>query len=264
MMTRLAPLSFLLLAVLASSCRRAEEAVVFAGSSTIRPIIENLEKFYAKHNIKIRAQGGGSSVGIKSARERLALFGMASRELTDEEKSTLKYQTFARDGVAIIVHSSNPLEQIDRELIRDIYSGKRSQWDNGQTITVINKEAGRATLVVFEEYFDLAKRIRDDAVIIGPNGQAVASTARDPNAIAYVSIADAKAAHDNGTTIKLLKLDGVEATPENIKNGTYKLSRSLNLVYLPENEAKVKPILQLLGDPEAKEEMMKLGFVPAL
>ena len=249
----------------AASCsRRSQDAVVLAGSSTIGPIFEALVPFYEKHGIKIQVQGGGSSVGIKSAREKLALLGMASRELSEQEKKDLKYVTIAHDGVAVIVHASNPLNEASKDLIRDIYSGKRSQWDSGQTITVINKEAGRATLEVFEEHFGLKNAIRKDAVIIGPNGQAVTSTARDPNAIAYVSIADAQAAKDSGSTIKLLVLEGVAATAENVANHTYKLSRPLNVVFLPENEAKVAPILKLLSDPEAKASMMKQTFVPAL
>jgi phosphate transport system substrate-binding protein len=256
---------FCLVALLASSCsRRSEDIVVFAGSSTIGPIFQGLEPFYAKHGIKIQVQGGGSSVGVKSARERLALFGMASRELSAQEKAELAHVTIARDGVAIIVHSSNPLSDVNSELIREIYGGKRSQWDGGQPITVINKEAGRATLEVFEEHFGLKGSIRKDAVIIGPNGQAVASVARDPNAIAYVSIADAKAAHDNGTAIKLLALDGMAPTAENVSSGAYKLSRPLNVVYLPENKEKAESLLKLLATPEARAEMMRLSFVPAL
>lgn len=252
--------------VVAASCSRSssQDAVVLAGSSTIGPIFESLTPFYEKHGFKLQVQGGGTSVGVKSAREKLALLGLASRELSEQEKKDLKYVTIAHDGVAVIVHASNPLDDASRELIRDIYSGKRSQWDSGQPITVINKEHGRATLEVFEDHFGLKNAIRKDAVIIGPNGQAVTSTARDPNAIAYVSIADAQAAKDSGSPIKLLKLEGVAASAENVANGTYKLSRPLNVVFLPENEAKVAPILKLLSDPDAKAAMMKHSFVPAL
>jgi len=253
------------LAILAATpaCRRASgDMVVLAGSSTMGPIFQGLEPYFAGHGIKIQVQGGGSSVGVKSARERLALFGLASRELSEQEKKEFLHQTIARDGVAIIVHAGNPLEEASADLIREIYSGKRLQWESGEPITVINKESGRATLEVFEEHFGLKNAIRKDAVIIGPNGQAVASVARDPNAIAYVSIADAKAAADNGTPVKLLSLGGIPATAENVKNGTYPLSRPLNVVYLPENKDRAEAILALLAAPEVRAEMMKLSFVP--
>lgn len=249
----------------AASCSRqsSEGAVILAGSSTIGPVFDALTPFYARHGIKIQVQGGGSSVGIKSARDKLALLGMASRELSDEEKKEFKYLTIAHDGVALIVNSANPMNDITPDQVREIYTGKKTQWDNGQPITVINKEAGRATLEVFEEYFHLKDLIRKDAVIIGPNGQAVTSTARDPNAIGYVSIADAQGGKDTGSPIKLLSLEGVAPNAENVANGKYKLSRPLNVVYLPENQARVEPILKLLSDPDAKAAMMKMTFVPA-
>jgi phosphate transport system substrate-binding protein len=247
------------------ACKRpSDDAVTFAGSSTIMPLIESLAGFYAKHDIRIRVQGGGSGVGVKSARAGLALVAMVSRELTDEERIDLEFATIARDAVAIIVHKENPLSNIDSAMVRAIYGGQRSTWDNGRAITIINKEAGRATLVVFEEYFRLKDAIRKDVVVIGANGQAVTSVANDPQAIAYVSVADSVAAVRNGTPIKVLKLDGVEATTANVLSGRYPLARPLNLAYLRSARDKAQPILGLLRDEYVRTRILEHDFVPTM
>lgn len=265
---RVRPVLALAAAALAFSgagCRRpGEDVVTFAGSSTIQPVIESLQEFYAQHGIRIRVQGGGTSVGLRSAEEKMALIAMASRELTEKEKAEFDYVTIAKDAVAIIVHKDNPLDGVDDALVRDIYGGKKSTWDDGKPISVINKEAGRATLIVFEEFFGLANAIRKDAVIIGANGQAIASVAADPSAIAYVSVADCLAAVQNGTPIKILKLNGVAPSLPTILSGEYKLARPLNLAYLRSEKERAEPVLRLMRDATPVDKIKERNFVPSV
>lgn len=234
----------------------------FAGSSTIGPLIESLQPAFENAGIKARVLGGGSSVGIKTARSGMAQVGMVSRELTDEEKKDLLHVAIAKDAVAIIVNKKNPLAQFSSADIQDIYSGKRVEWASGSPITVINKEPGRATLEVFQEYFNLKGLIRKDAVVIGPNGQAIEAVAGDPNAIGYVSLGDALAAEKNGTAIRVAKLDGVMPTPKAALAGKYKLSRPLNLVFTKEKEAAVKPVMDLIFGAQGRKAILESNFIP--
>jgi phosphate transport system substrate-binding protein len=95
---------------------------------------------------------------------------------------------------------------------------------------VVNKEEGRGTRTLFEQYFGLAEQFVSSALIIGPNGQAILTIAGNPQAISYVSNGAAAVALKRGVPIKILALDGVSATRANVQNGTYRLCRPLNFV----------------------------------
>ena len=159
---------------------------------------------------------------------------MVSRALHGNEAQKLVPTTFALDGIALIVHAGTPLSNISHQQVIDIYTGTVTSWQAlgwaDARIVVVNKEEGRATLELFEQYFDLKGKFVRDAIIIGPNGQAITTVAGNPQAIAYVSIGSAEVAVAQGTPIKLLALDGVAATNANVKNGTYGLIRPLNFV----------------------------------
>ena len=208
-----------------------------------------------------RAAAAGNAAGHAS---HCSTRSEGRRIPTIRKGRSVEFMTIARDAVAIIVHKDNPLTDIDNALVRDIYGGKRTTWDDGKPITVINKEAGRATLIVFEEFFGLADAIRKDAVIIGANGQAIAAVAADPASIAYVSVADCLAAVENGTPIKILKLNGVVPSVPTILSGDYKLSRPLNLAYLRSEKDQVEPVLRLMRDEGAVAKIKERNFVPAI
>jgi phosphate transport system substrate-binding protein len=101
-----------------------------------------------------------------------------------------------------------------------------------------------------------------DAVIIGPNGQAIATVAGNPQAIAYVSIGSAEVAVKQGTPIKLLALDGVAATSANVKNGTYGLLRPLNFVTVGPPQGLAKAFLDFVLTPAGQHLVTTQEFVP--
>lgn len=55
-------------------------------------------------------------------------FGMSSRDLKDNEKEILDYESIARDEIAVIVNKENPLEDISMEQLEKIYTGKITEW----------------------------------------------------------------------------------------------------------------------------------------
>ena len=186
------------------------DQLTLAGSSTIQPVAEVLgQKFeQLRPEVQINVQGGGSSVGITAPQSGLADIGAVSRALHPEEAQKLVPTTFALDGIALIVHASNSVSGLSRQQVIDIYTGKVSNWGalgwNDARIVVVNKEEGRSTLELFEHYFALTGKFVRDAIIIGPNGQAIATVAGNSHAIAYVSIGSAEVAAKQGTPIKLL------------------------------------------------------------
>lgn len=209
--------------------------LVVTGSSTIAPLaLEIAKRFEVAHpQVRIDVQTGGSSRGISDARNGLADIGMVSRALMAQE-SDLEDFAIARDGVAIIAHGENPVLALSRDQVRAIYTGQVKQWSDvggsAKPITVVNKAEGRSTLEVFLEHFALSNTQIKPHVIIGDNEQGIKTVAGNPNAIAYVSIGAAEANIAIGVPIKMITLEGVAPSTENVANGTYPIARILNLV----------------------------------
>ena len=100
----------------------------------------------------------------------------------------------------------------------------------GDTISVITREESSGTRSAFVELLEIVDADGNDAIFAGAestNSTATVLTtvAGDKNAIGYVSLGSLS------DTVKALKVDGVEATVANIKNGTYKISRPFNIAY---------------------------------
>ncbi|WP_404360738.1 phosphate ABC transporter substrate-binding protein [Methylotuvimicrobium sp. KM1] len=213
----------------------AVEKLTLTGSSTIAPLAAEIGKrFEMLHpGARIDVQSGGSSRGIGDARTGLADIGLASRALKADESDLLAH-TIALDGIALIINQINPVPALGRKQIVEIFTGKINNWrDVGGTdapITVVNKAEGRSTLELFLQFFGLQSTDVKSHVIIGDNQQGIKTVAGNANAIGYVSIGSAAYEAEHGAPIKLLPLDDAEATIDNVRNGSFPLSRPLNLV----------------------------------
>ncbi|TVP88500.1 MAG: phosphate ABC transporter substrate-binding protein [Pseudomonadaceae bacterium] len=211
--------------------------LTITGSSTVAPVISDIAKAYEQANpgVRIDVQTGGSSRGISDTRSGRADIGLVSRALHDTE-SDLRAYSFARDGIAIITHASNPLEAISDQGIVDIFTGEITNWQqlNGpdRPITVVNKAEGRSTLELFLTYFALGNSAIQPHVVIGDNQQGIKTIAGNPGAIGYVSIGTAEFEAAYGTPIKLIPLSSVTPTTAHVADGSFPLSRPLNLVTL--------------------------------
>lgn len=209
--------------------------LMVTGSSTVAPLISEIAKRFEEFHpgMRVDVQTGGSGQGIADARTGVADIGMASRALKDEESDLVAHQ-IAADGVGLIVNQSNPIETLTPAQVIAIYSDKINDWKEvggkEQEITVVHKAEGRATLEVFLKHFKIENPIVKADVIVGDNEHGVKTVAGSPGAIGYVSIGAAEANIKQGIPIRLLPLDGVEATTANVSNGSFPMSRPLNLV----------------------------------
>lgn len=211
------------------------QKLVVTGSSTIAPLAAEIaRRFESSHpGTRVDVQSGGSSRGIQDARNGTASVGMVSRALKPDEKD-LHAHTIASDGVGIIVHASNPVDALSRQQVRDIYTRKIVNWKDvgglDSPITAVNKAEGRSTLELFLKYLDLKSSDIKPHVVIGDNTQGIKTVAGNRHAIGYVSIGAAEYEAKYRVPLKLLPLDGIKATVANVRNGTFPLSRPLNLV----------------------------------
>jgi len=265
--------SFLLLflsvfTIFSTTASYAGEKVVFAGSTTVLPFMEKMAPLFKKQGMDIEVQAGGSSVGYKTAYMGMADIGMMSREMKESEAKNLKKLAIARDWLIMIVHKDAPMKNITSQEVVDIYTGKSKKLGDFK-INAIAKENGRGTKEVFDHYFHLGKKygnpIDPSLVIIGPNGQSITTLAHDPHGLAYLSYSAVEAAIKQGEPIKMLTLDGVDGSKtENVLNGTYKLQRTLNLVYKEKNADLIKRVKSVLATDEARKIFKDNGVQPDL
>ncbi|PIR15260.1 MAG: ABC transporter substrate-binding protein [Elusimicrobia bacterium CG11_big_fil_rev_8_21_14_0_20_64_6] len=240
--------------------------VVLTGSSTVAPLAAELGKAFEKkhHEARIDVQSGGSSRGIADARSGLADIGMVSRALKDEEKD-LQAFAIARDGVCVIIHKDNPIKALDDAQVVAIYTGKITNWKEvggkDAAITVVNKAEGRSTLELFTHYFKLKNEDIKASIVIGDNEQGIKTVAGNPSAIGYVSIGTAEYDSQHGVRIKLLPVGGVKASISAVRDGTFPLSRPLNLVVKTPPEGLVKAFVDFARSSEVHELIKRQYFV---
>lgn len=106
-----------------------------------------------------------------------------------------------------------------------------SDWDNTRDITVVSREDGSGTRGAFVELFGIEEEINgekvdmttEEANITNSTSVMMSTVAQDEYAIGYISLGSLD------DSVKAVKVDGSEATAENIKNGSYKISRPFNI-----------------------------------
>lgn len=208
--------------------------VVITGSTSVDKILNDMiDEFQAINpDVTINYTGTGSSAGIADTLAGSNDLGASSREVKEEEKAdNIKEVVFAHDGIAVITNPANPITDITVENLAKIYSGEITNWNqlggNDAPIVIVSREGASGTRSAFEELIKLedAGGLTEDAMVVEGNGNVQTSVAGNENAIGYVSFSFID------DTVKDLTVEGVEATAENAKAGSYPLSRPFLFVY---------------------------------
>ncbi|MCL4501512.1 MAG: phosphate ABC transporter substrate-binding protein [Deltaproteobacteria bacterium] len=243
-----------------SGASPAVRAVCVAGSTSVQPFAEKLAEIFMQQeqDFRVDVQGGGSSAGIQAAIQGAANLGASSRELIGPEKQLVEIP-IAYDGIAVIVHPSNPITNLSVAQIKQIFTGQITNWQNlGQMpreIDAINREEGSGTREAFEHLVMGKSEVSPAAMVQDSNGAVREIVAGDPNAIGYISAGLV----DN--RVKALTIDGVAPTPENIKNHTYQLRRRFLLVSKQAPDAACKKFIDFILSPQGQQILEKEGLV---
>lgn len=241
--------------------------ITATGASTIAPLMSEIGKSFEKANphVRVDVQSGGTSRGIADVRQGSARIGMVSRSLHPSEID-LQAALIARDGVAMVVHKSNPVKMLTRAQVVAIYTGKVKNWKEvggpDLPITVISKAEGRSTLEVFSQYFGLASKQIRAQIIIGDNQQEILTVSANKGAIGYVSIGSAEYEAKHGAALKMLQLDTFVPSTRNVATGEYPMSRDLNLVYRKPLNKEEAALLSFATSPAAAPLIEAQFFIP--
>ena len=252
-------------AALFAGCGTKGGTVATDGSTSMEKVIGALgESFMATHEgTTFTYNPTGSGSGIKAVQAGTCDIGLASRNLKDDEKSSgLKQTVLAYDGIAIIVHPSNPVSNLDVDTIAKIYTGEITNWKdvggNDAEIVLIGREAGSGTRDGFESITDTAEACKYRQELTS-TGDVIATVSQNPDAIGYASLAGLT------DSVKALEVGGVAPTEASVKDGSYVIQRPFVLVTVEGKELSktAQEFFDYATSPEVADIIAKAGAVAA-
>ncbi len=161
------------------------------------------EQYQVDHpEVEMAVTGGGSGTGIAALINNSVDIANASRRIKEEEIADAKANgvtpvefIVARDAIGVIVHPSNPVSQLTRQQLSDIYSGKISNWrelgGEDRPIVRLSRESNSGTHVYFlEQVVRLGdkenKTLFSANTLLLPSSEVIVNEVRqNPNAIGY-------------------------------------------------------------------------------
>jgi phosphate transport system substrate-binding protein len=240
-----------------------------AGSTTVLPINQECARLLMNANpdLRISVSGGGSGHGVKSVGAGEIDIGAASRDVKAAELELypdLKPVAIGKDSVAIVVHPSNTINDLTLEQAAQIFSGEITNWEEvggaNTAIRVITREEGSGTRETFEKYvmtpFD--KEVAGKASVKGSNGEVRATVSSDANSIGYLSIGYVD------SSMKAIKVGGIEATVANVLSGDYPIQRSLYLITKGEPSALEQAFINFILSSEGQEVVEDMGYIKVI
>ena len=239
-------------------------AISMVGSTSMEKFANALsESFMEKYpNVTVTAEFVGSGAGIEAVSNGTADIGNSSRNLKDEEKAGgVAENIVAIDGIAVVVDGANTVEDLTKQQLSDIYEGKITNWKdaggNDAPIVVVGRESGSGTRSAFEELLKLEDMCKYSNEL-DSTGAVMAKVASTPGAIGYVSL------DVLDDTVKAVKLEGAEPTEENIKAGSYFLSRPFVMATkgdISEQNDLVKALFDYIYSDEGAEIVKSVGLI---
>ena len=238
--------------------------LTLAGSTSMEKVCEALmESFMEEYpDVTVTTEYTGSGAGIESVIAGTVNIGNSSRNLKSGEKDKGAVENIiAIDGIAVITDKSNKVTDLTAEQLASIYTGEITNWKDlggsDSAIVVVGRENGSGTRGAFEELLKIQEKCKY-AQELDSTGAVLAKVAATPGAIGYVSL---DVVDD---TVIALPLDGVEPTEENIKAGSYFLSRPFVMATMGEVSEQSEAVVALfdwLKSDEGKEVIKSVGLI---
>ena len=143
--------------------------------------------------------------------------------------------------------------------------GSSDSSSQGSTINVVSREEGSGTRGAFIELFGVQEKNADGekvdlttntAIVTNSTAVMLTTVAGDANAIGYASLGSLD------DTNKILQIDGVDATVENIKDGSYKISRPFNIVTQDGLSDAAQDFVNFILSSDGQAVVEKSGYIP--
>ena len=220
----------LALSIIAGCAQKTSGTVTTDGSTSMADVMAVLQETFREREpgITVNYSGTGSGAGVEAVLTGRADIGLSSRPLKEAEldKGAVAW-TVALDGVAVIVHPSNPVSGLTLAQLEQVFTGQVDNWSAlggpDAPVAVYGREAGSGTRGAFEELLGVTDRC-DYTNEYGSSGDVVGNVSGNPNAIGYTSLASV------GDTVSALAVEGAACTEETVRSGAYPIQRPFLLV----------------------------------
>ncbi|MFP4174080.1 MAG: PstS family phosphate ABC transporter substrate-binding protein [Candidatus Hydrogenedentota bacterium] len=268
----------LALAVAATGCGApAENVLVVRGSDTMVHLVSSwAEDFMAAHpDYEVSTTGGGSGTGIAALFNQTTDICASSRSLKEEEWDQAEELGIephevevALDGIAIVVNSENPVEELTLEQIRRIYTGEYTNWNevggNDQEIVPASRENNSGTYVYFQEHVLNEQNYATRVMPLPANSSIVQEVSKNAEAIGYVGLGYAEDQPDLKITAVKEDEDSPAFTPETdtIYSGEYPIARPLHFYTNGEPPPAIQTFIDFCLSEQGDEIVIETGYVP--
>ena len=227
-----------------------------------------------KTGVKIELLGGGATKGIRQVSNREVQIGGTCRHviekdnsmMTHDEERRVELRPVAWDALVMIVHKDNPVDNVTIDQMRKIFKGQITNWKTlgGKDapielyvrkgkISGVGRTLRELMFYNYEEEF-VAKYVVEESATLEKD------MVTNPNGVGVTGVSSARKLKG---VAKILKLDGKEASYDNIRTGQYLLYRPLYIVTnLQEKDPEVKKFVSFVAGDEGKQIMRSVGTVP--
>lgn len=252
------------------------QTITVKGSDTMVILAQRWAEKYMAANpgkVTIQVTGGGSGTGISALINGTTDICNASRPMKGSERDKLK-QRFnslgveiksAKDGLAVYLNEASPVDALTIAQISDIYTGKISNWKEvggpDAKIVLYGRENNSGTYVYFRDNVLMGKDF-------APAMQSLPGTAAVVNAVGKdkLGIGFGGAAYGKGIKYAKISKDAgstaVEPTQENIKNGSYPVTRYLYMYLKSRPTGALKEYIDWTLSPEGQAIVAEVGYFP--
>ena len=265
-------ITHLLLALLLAlvSTEAHGEKLVIKGSDTLgaKLVPQLAEQFKAQNpgtTFDIAAEG--STTGIAAIIDGTAQIGMSSRRAKPAEVGAasakgvhMKPTIVAYDGLGVIVNSANPITNLTKKQVEQIFTGDVTDWSavggKGGKISIYTRNTSSGT---YSDWKELAMKKRDYASgsqKMAGHEQIAAEVGKNPNGIGYVGLAYMKAGG-----IKVLTIDGAAPSQQAVRNKTWPYARPTFYYTNGDPAGLAKQFVDFTVGPTGQKIVDRVGFV---
>ena len=245
--------------------------IIVDGSTTVGPIAKAFAEYYMAKNpgVSITVSESGSGNGAKGLVNGMCDVADMSRFMKGEEFKAAVAKgiypiahTVAIDGLAIVVHPSNPVKGLTIAQVRDMYKGTITNWKQvggpNLAIVLISRDTNSGTYESFESLVMGKQKIVDRAEYVGSSGAIRQRVQSTPAAIGYVGLGFVD------KTVKALAIDGVYPDNATVSSGVYPVARPLFMFTngYPKMGSHLYAFVTLYLTPKGQEIIEEIGFVP--
>jgi phosphate transport system substrate-binding protein len=238
--------------------------ITIAGATAMHPVLQALTEEYTRRhpNVLFTVRGGGSTLGEEQAAAGRVELGATTRfppEPGQADALDLTRTPVGIDGLALVVHSTNPVESLTLDQLQQIFNGEILDWsevggDEG-AIELVSREDGSGSRELFESRVMRGDAVALTAVVMPTSGDVVEYVGKTPLAIGYVSRGyapppdAAPAATPEPARVRVVAVEGQLPTLDALRSQEYALIQPLYLVSRGEPRGAVRQFLDFVLSP---------------